>query len=410
VGEARLDETAAPAVMYLQPVIELATGAAVAVEALARFPEAPELPVGHVFARAHAMGGGVALEAACVRAARELLPTLPAGLDLAVNVSPDAIEHPLVRDALAGDLDRVIVEVTEQPASDPARLVAGLTELRRRGARVAVDDVTTGHAGLMRLAELRPDVIKIDRGAVRAIADGAVQVAVVEALVSMGRRLDCLVLAEGVERLDDLATLAALDVDLAQGWAIAVPAPGFEPVRADVQAACQAARRELLRLTPALPRPSQTIHHVTAELASVAHRFDLDRALATATCSLGMNQICVSLLDGPTLREVIATGAAIDPEPYRLADYPATAAALRDGVMLEVHVDEAGADPAEQAMLRRLGRASVLVVPLVSAGRAVGVLEFFRDSARRWSAREIQDARILALHVAHALERIKPFG
>jgi EAL domain-containing protein (putative c-di-GMP-specific phosphodiesterase class I) len=398
-------------VMYLQPVIDLATGAAVAVEALARFPDAPELSVGHVFARAHAGGGGVALEAACLRAARLLIPTLPPHLDLAVNVSPDVLEHPLVRDALAGDLNRVILEVTEQPAADPVQLEDALAQLRRRGARLAVDDVTTGHAGLLRLAELRPDIIKIDRGAVRAIAGGTEQIAVVEALVSLGRRLGCLILAEGVESLDDLRTLASLDVDLAQGWAIATPAPGYREVSDEVLAACRSARRELLHLTPTLPHSARDIdiHHVTAELASAAYRFQLDRALVSASYTLGVTTIGVSVLDpGDKLHEVIAAGVRIDPSGYSLGDFPATAAALAQGVMLEVHVDQEGADPAELTILRRLGMASLLLVPLIVERRPCGVLELFCEKPRRWTGRDLQHARILAQHVAHALERISP--
>ena len=396
-------------VMYLQPVVDLATGQTVAAEALARFPEAPELPVGSVFARAHAVGGGVSLEARCVRAALDLLPDVPPGVDLAINVSPDALEHPLMQEALRGSLAGVILEITEQPAADPGRLSEALTRLRLRGARIAIDDVTTGHAGLTRLAELRPDIIKIDRGAVRAVSAGAEHVAVIEALVSLGRRLGGLVLAEGVECLDDLPALAELDVDLVQGWAIASPAPELQPVPEAVRVACIEARRELLHLAPTLPRSAREIdiHHVTAELARTAHLFELYRALVAASYGLGMTMIGVSVLDEDgTLREVIATGADIDPTPYRLADYPATAAALRDGVMLEVYVDQEDADPYERALLDRLGMSSVLLVPLIVEGAPKGTVELFRDSPRRWSARDIRDARILAQHLAHALGRL----
>jgi EAL domain-containing protein (putative c-di-GMP-specific phosphodiesterase class I) len=395
--------------MYLQPVVDLATGRTVTAEALARFPDRPDLEVGSVFARAHEVGGGVELEAACVQAALELRADLPPGVDLAVNASPDAIDHPLMQEALGGDLTGVVVEVTEQPATDPARLAAALIALRRRGARLAVDDVTTGHAGLMRLAELRPDVIKIDRGAVHGAGERPEQVAVIEALVSLGRRLGAAVLAEGVERLDDLALLAELDVDLVQGWAIGPPAAQLSALGEDVRQACRAARRHMLQLTPSQPRAARdiSIHHVTAELARTVHRFDLDRALRTASYTLDMHLICVSVLaeDG-VLREVIATGAALDPVGYRLAEFPATAAALRDGVLLEVYRDQVDAEPEERALLEHLDLASLLLVPLIVDGKPCGVLEMFRDRPRRWSARDVQDARILAQHLAHALDRI----
>jgi GAF domain-containing protein len=165
----------------------------------------------------------------------------------------------------------------------------------------------------------------------------------------------------------------------------------------------------MLQLTPSQPRAARdiSIHHVTAELARTVHRFDLDRALRTASYTLDMHLICVSVLaeDG-VLREVIATGAALDPVGYRLAEFPATAAALRDGVLLEVYRDQVDAEPEERALLEHLDLASLLLVPLIVDGKPCGVLEMFRDRPRRWSARDVQDARILAQHLAHALDRI----
>jgi len=106
------------------------------------------------------------------------------------------------------------------------------------------------------------------------------------------------------------------------------------------------------------------------------------------------------------LHEVIATGADIDPSDYALADFPATAAALRDGVMLEVQAYCDDADPSERALLKRLGQASLLLVPLIIDGRPRGALELFRETRRRWTGRDIEDARILAQHLAHALDRL----
>ena len=85
-------------------------------------------------------------------------------------------------------------------------------------------------------------------------------------------------------------------------------------------------------------------------------------------------------------------------------------AALRDGVMLEVQVGRPGADPAEEAVLTRLGMAGLLLVPLVSGPRRIGVLEMYVRRTRRWTGRDLQHARILAQHVIYALARIEPDG
>ena len=397
--------------IYLQPIVDVASGQIVAAEALARFPSLLDLTVDEVFASVRSAGRGFDLEAACVRAARSRLPALPNGVRLAINVSPDALGSPGVQAALAGDLDGLIIEVTEHPASDLSQLADHLDELRRHGARVAVDDVSTGYAGLLRLAGLRPHILKIDRSAVTAVTGSTERVAVIEALVSMGRRLGCLLLAEGVESEEDLAALSALDVDLVQGWAIAPPAAGLEPISPAIVAACLDARRELLWVTRAEPRAGAggdvDIHHVTAALARASRKVQLDRALVVAAETLGASLIGVSLLgaDGG-LREIVATGAPIDPAVYYLADYPATAHALNDAVMLEVHADRSDSDPAEQGVLHRYKMASLLLVPLLLDDVPVGILELNRTQPHRWTVRDISHARSLAEHVTHALLRL----
>ena len=149
------------------------------------------------------------------------------------------------------------------------------------------------------------------------------------------------------------------------------------------------------------------IHHITAALARTAHRIQLDGALVSAADTLGADLIGVSLLDpDDALREIVATGAPIDPTAYRLSDYPATAAALRDAVMLEVHADQPDSDPAERAVLHRYGMASMLLVPLLIEGRPIGVLELNRSRPHRWTGRDVGHARSLAEHVAHAVIRL----
>jgi EAL domain-containing protein (putative c-di-GMP-specific phosphodiesterase class I) len=407
---ARRPDGYAPTI-FLQPIVDLATGQAVAAEALARFPASPTFAVDEVFATAHAAGRGAELEATCLRAARARHADLPSGVLLAVNVSPDALDHPDVLGALAGSLRGLIVEVTEQPATRPETTLEHLGRLRRRGALIAVDDVGTGYAGLMRLAQLRPDIIKVDRNVVAHVAGSLEQTAVIEALVSLGRRLGSLILAEGVERTEDLGTLGALDVDYAQGWAIGPPAPRFEPIAPAVVAACRDARDGLLRVDPPpTPFPGgrlPDLQQVSIALGRAARRTQFDTALAAAAESLGATGVGVSVLtEEHTLRDIAASGTHPDRAEHSVEHLPATAATLRRGAMLETHVDDPGTDPAERAVLRRRGIASRLLVPLFVDGVPIGVLRIEYARRHRLSAHDITRARRLGEHIAHTLARL----
>src|SRR6202000_3297667 len=150
------------------------------------------------------------------------------------------------RDALRGDLHGVAVEITEKAATDSDALVAAMNEIRHRGGLIAIDDASTGYAGLLRLSTLRPDLVKLDRGLVTGARENDVQAVVIEALVNLTRRIGARTLGEGVETVDDLAMLAELDVDYAQGWAVGRPTAQVRPGLPDVVAAARRVRRNLM--------------------------------------------------------------------------------------------------------------------------------------------------------------------
>jgi EAL domain-containing protein (putative c-di-GMP-specific phosphodiesterase class I) len=104
--------------IVLQPIVRVSDGAVVAAEALARFPARPHSPAEETFALAYAAQRGPDLEAACLRAALQRRSDLPANVLLTVNVSPEALRHPAVRDALRGSLSGIVIEITEHVAVD----------------------------------------------------------------------------------------------------------------------------------------------------------------------------------------------------------------------------------------------------------------------------------------------------
>ena len=82
--------------------------------------------------------------------------------------------------------------------SDAAGAQAALTEIRRLGVGLSLDDFGTGHSSLTRLRDLPVDELKLDRGFLRTTAADA-DLAVIRAAVSLGRDLGLTVVAEGIE-------------------------------------------------------------------------------------------------------------------------------------------------------------------------------------------------------------------
>jgi EAL domain-containing protein (putative c-di-GMP-specific phosphodiesterase class I) len=396
--------------IHLQPIIDIANGAVCAFEALARFANDGLPPVEEAIASAHRAGYGYALEAACLRAAIDRRGELPAGVRLAVNISPDVLASRAVVESFDTDLTGVIIEVTEHRASDPDALRARFARLREHGAAIAVDDVGTGYSGLLRLATMRPDIVKLDRTIVSGARGDEARCAVLEALVAFSHRLGAKVVGEGVETIDDLTTLVQFDVDYGQGWAIGRPAPMIGSISPAIVATCHEARAHVLQRRASIAvavASAQGMHAVAGAIGRATGFAGLHVATAQAAAELGVEVITASVLgeDG-VLREITSSGAAIDTRTYAVADYPATRTVVETGVAIEVHTSDSDGDPAERALLSSLGQSSLLMVPIAVGDQRIGVLEFLQGTHRRWTSTDIAHARGLATHLGNALARI----
>jgi sensor c-di-GMP phosphodiesterase-like protein len=124
-------------------------------------------------------------------------------------------------------MSQVVIEVTER---DP---IENFTETRRTiaalqglGARIAIDDVGTGHNGLSYMLKLGVDIIKIDKMFVDAIGTDRNSTTIVETLVDLAHNLRMDIIAEGVETFEQVVHLRELGVRSAQGYVFAPPLPG----------------------------------------------------------------------------------------------------------------------------------------------------------------------------------------
>lgn len=380
----------------LQPICQLSNGLLVGHESLSRFPGRNHREVGEWFALARATGSAPELEARSIEQGRASHDA-SAGTYLTVNVSPSVLGSDAVQAALSGDLNGLVVEVTEDSRLDLTELARLLDQLRRRGAMVAMDDTGAGYDGLRRLVRLRPEIVKLDRELVHAVHEHPEKRALVEALVSFCRQTGATMCAEGIETADELRCLADLGVHLGQGWLVGRPAAGAPGVTEAAVQACGS-------VGPTTPGDLDRLR-AHLDLAVTVH--DVAQAAQRSLAGLQADHLDVALLDGDDLVQVEDSGWTSLQSRYVVADYPATAAVLRGGPPLSVRTDDPDADPAEVRLLRELGFGSLLVLPLVDDGTPTGVIEVYSRAQRTFSDRQVRLGQLLADEVSDALGRVR---
>jgi EAL domain-containing protein (putative c-di-GMP-specific phosphodiesterase class I) len=102
--------------------------------------------------------------------------------------------------------------------------------LRALGYQIAVDDLGAGYAGLTSLAQLQPELIKIDMSLVRDIDREPTRRMLVGMMLGVAREMGMTVVAEGVETVAERDTLIELGCDLLQGYLFARPGAAFPAV------------------------------------------------------------------------------------------------------------------------------------------------------------------------------------
>ncbi|HTI30348.1 MAG TPA: EAL domain-containing protein [Methylomirabilota bacterium] len=223
--------------LLYQPIIDLASGAPVGMEALLRWDHpgwtlgpAEFIPFAEETGMIIPLGHWV-LEEACRHAVA--LDRTPAGrgLDVSVNVSGLQVARPGFSDEVAAVLastglapERLILELTESVLVDRDGIaVESLGKLRALGVRLAIDDFGTGYSSLSYLRELPIDILKIDLSFVAALDTGREAPAVVRSIIRLAGTLGLHTIAEGIERPEQAGRLRTLGADYGQGFHYAPP-------------------------------------------------------------------------------------------------------------------------------------------------------------------------------------------
>ena len=218
--------------MAFQPILDVRTGAVFAYEALVRGVDGQS--AGQVLA-------GVdpdmiyKFDQACRVKAIELAGALlpPGGrAKLSINFMPNAVYEPnaCIRASLAAarrvgfDPSRLMFEFTENERMRDVGHVRHIVEAyRARGFTTAIDDFGAGYAGLGLLADLRPDMLKLDMALIRGIDASATRRAIVAGVARIAEELGITCIAEGIETAAELDALRAIGIRLCQGYLIARP-------------------------------------------------------------------------------------------------------------------------------------------------------------------------------------------
>jgi len=209
--------------LALQPIVNATDGGVYGYEALLRSShlilDGP-MSVLRVAER-HGMMPEVGMEVA--RRASELIPNLPGDARLFINLHPLQLgDRELLAETMSPLMPyaaRVVCEITER-----SRLqgIAGweesISDLQDAGFHIAVDDLGAGYNSLGVLADLQPQVVKIDMSIVRNIDSEPRKQRLVDLLVKFGDATGALVLGEGVETVAEAATLVDCGIHLMQGY------------------------------------------------------------------------------------------------------------------------------------------------------------------------------------------------
>ena len=225
-------------ILHWQPVVDLDDGHVVGAEALIRWrdpnvgiiPPGEFIPVAEELGLIEAIGDWVLDELA-----RQQTAWRERGVDLRVgfNLSPRQLWSTQLAKKITGKLSDagvdprdVVVEVTESTAmADPDRTQRVLQELHAWGLSIAIDDFGTGYSSLARLRHLPVDVLKIDRTFITGVDRDPDSGRMVEAMVQLAGGLGMLPVAEGIERVEELAFLKQVGCPRGQGFLFSRPVP-----------------------------------------------------------------------------------------------------------------------------------------------------------------------------------------
>jgi diguanylate cyclase (GGDEF)-like protein len=256
-----------------QPIVDLGTGDTFAFEALTRGPRTTPLESpATLFAIADEVDLTVELDRACFRGALRNAMALEPVHRLFVNLLPMSFYDSAFIEVEVGNLlsaagltpANIVFEITERLAIENfASFKRALANYTAMGFGVAIDDVGTRHSNLETVMSLRPHFIKISDVLARGIARSTVKREMLRSLKHIAETIDAVMIAEGIEHVEDVVALRDLGIRYGQGYSMARPGPAV-PTLPDY------VRAELRSIATSTPSPPPK------KIKTLARRDDAD--------------------------------------------------------------------------------------------------------------------------------------
>ncbi|MGN0688283.1 MAG: GGDEF domain-containing protein [Oscillospiraceae bacterium] len=235
-----------------QPIVSLKNGSVFGYEAFSRITlKKCSFSISEAFDIAREMKCLWDFELLCRKSSVKSAADKPQNAKLFLNLNPDIIRCRDFRSGITveklekNDLDYgdIVFEAAEGCAlRDMELFKSALNNYREQGYGVAVSNVCSGYSGINRILEVDPQYIKIDAGMVRDIERDEMKRSFVSALSQFARDIGIPVIAQGVERYEELKTLIELKINYAQGYYLAKPNEKFEKLS-------QGVRKQIINLS-----------------------------------------------------------------------------------------------------------------------------------------------------------------
>jgi len=218
-----------------QPILNLQTAESIGYEALTRITSIEFFnDTETLFSYAVQTEMILELERICRKNAIKMIKYALANKKLFLNVSAKGVLHPEFTDGRFAEAVRsaghsekdVVLEITERLAIKDLELFKKtVKKLKSYGFAVAIDDVGAGYSTLHTIAELKPNYLKYDMALVRDINKHAIKRDLLESLIPFSKKIDSIIIAEGIETRDEFEVLKDMGIEYGQGFYFARPGP-----------------------------------------------------------------------------------------------------------------------------------------------------------------------------------------